>query len=65
MSYVVKMQYWFHGTLVSNDFEFETDEEALNFSHSFPRPAIMKVYDNDNELIHEATPVNFEELQYA
>ena len=50
----IKTHRWKNGQLISNEFEFETFEDALAFSGQIGIDTAVKIYNSDGQVIHEA-----------
>jgi len=53
MKHKVRSHHWYDGILHIKDFIFETLEEALGFSQTIDAHHI-KIYDEDDQVVHEA-----------
>jgi len=58
MPHKVRKHYWNNGILRFIDQLFNSVEEALDHANSSTDAHTVKVYDENDQVIHEANPVN-------
>jgi pterin-4a-carbinolamine dehydratase len=54
----VKTHRWSNGQLISNEFSFESFDEALAFTGSIDLSTSVKIYDEQDQVVHEAGTQN-------
>jgi hypothetical protein len=61
----VKAHRWHEGRLISNEFLFETIEEALEFCGGIGIGHTVKIYDEDDQLTHHIAGATDPKPTYA